>query len=310
MRVLAVNPGNTSTKIAVFDEDRPVLVTTVEHQDDALARFASIGDQLDYRVGLVREALGHAGLSAAEFDAVMGRGGLPGPLEGGTYTVSDATLADLRSPRAEHASNLGGQMARQLAGQAGAACVHCRPGSGGRADRRRPYQRGSGATQAVVQPRPQHEGDRTPGRGRPWLGLYEDPARRRAFGHRGLPVRPGGRLQGRAIDYADEHIGKTNTASEIVSADGKVGYGVSGARPPSTLTPKVRAAAEATRHHRGCSEIPELCDLERQGADLVGTRATTVKAMGGSQEYGPEVHGELYPKCPSCRRLFGFLGGK
>ncbi|WP_285390640.1 polymorphic toxin-type HINT domain-containing protein [Streptomyces sp. RKAG337] len=112
------------------------------------------------------------------------------------------------------------------------------------------------------------------------------------------------------LDIADGHIGKTNTASEIVSADGKVGHGVSGARAPSALTPQVRTAAEATGHHRGCSEIGALCELELQGADLTGTKATTVKVMGGSQEYGPEAHGELYPKCPSCRALFDFLDGK
>lgn len=112
------------------------------------------------------------------------------------------------------------------------------------------------------------------------------------------------------LDIADENIGSTNTASEIVSADGKVGYGVSGARAPSALTPQVRTAAEATGHHRGCSEIGALCQLELQGADLRGTKATTVKVMGGTQEYGPEVHGELYPKCPSCRALFDFLDGR
>jgi hypothetical protein len=83
------------------------------------------------------------------------------------------------------------------------------------------------------------------------------------------------------LDIADENIGQTNTASEIVSADGKVGYGVSGARAPSALIPQVRTAAEATGHHRGCSEIGALCELELQGADLAGTKATTVKVMGG-----------------------------
>ncbi|MEW2505940.1 polymorphic toxin-type HINT domain-containing protein [Amycolatopsis sp. NPDC047767] len=112
------------------------------------------------------------------------------------------------------------------------------------------------------------------------------------------------------LDIADANIGRTNTASEITSADGRVGYGVSGARAPTALTPQVRTAAEATGHHMGCSEIGALCELELQGADLVGTKATTVKVMGGSQEYGPEQHGELYPKCPSCRALFDFLDGK
>ncbi|WP_077936664.1 MULTISPECIES: ricin-type beta-trefoil lectin domain protein [unclassified Micromonospora] len=112
------------------------------------------------------------------------------------------------------------------------------------------------------------------------------------------------------LDLADESIGKTNTASEIVSVDGMVGRGVSGARELSDLTPQVRTAAEATGHHRGCSEIGALCELELQGAELAGAKATTVKVMGGSQEYGPEVHGEIYPKCPSCVRLFDFLDGR
>ena len=112
--ILAVNPGATSTKLGVFEDEQPVFKTTVEHQGASLDRFARVVDQLDYRRGLILAALQRAGIDLAVLDAVVGRGGPLKPLEGGTYAVNAALLADLGAAR-EHASILGGMLADALA---------------------------------------------------------------------------------------------------------------------------------------------------------------------------------------------------
>jgi butyrate kinase len=121
-RVLAVNPGSTSTKLAVYDGERAVLEETVSHGDHELAPFRDrpILDQLDLRLGEVRAVLRSAGVDLAAPAATVGRGGLLRPLASGTYLVSDAMLAELRTAeRGEHASNLGAFLARRLADPAG-----------------------------------------------------------------------------------------------------------------------------------------------------------------------------------------------
>jgi butyrate kinase len=120
--ILAVNPGSTSTKIAVYHGVRVVLEETVHHGDVELAPFRDrpVLDQLELRLGAVLESLAAQGLDASALDAAVGRGGLLRPLRSGTYSVSDAMLADLRAAgRGEHASNLGAFLARRLAEPAG-----------------------------------------------------------------------------------------------------------------------------------------------------------------------------------------------
>ena len=117
-KILALNPGATSTKIAVFDGDQVLLKTMVEHQGSSLDGFARVIDQLDYRRDLILSALQEAGIALDELDAVVGRGGLLKPIPGGTYAVNAALLADLGKGR-EHASNLGGVLADSLAGPLG-----------------------------------------------------------------------------------------------------------------------------------------------------------------------------------------------
>ena len=113
-KILALNPGATSTKIAVFEGDRPALKATIEHQGASLDPFARVMDQFHYRRDLILATLADAGLSLGDMDAVVGRGGLLKSVEGGTYLVNDTLLADLRTGR-EHASNLGGILADALA---------------------------------------------------------------------------------------------------------------------------------------------------------------------------------------------------
>lgn len=114
-RILALNPGATSTKFAVFDDEQPILQRTVEHQGSDLQAFARICDQADYRLDLIKAALDAESIPLSSLHAVVGRGGLLKPLTSGTYNVSEAMLADLRAgARGEHASNLGGIIADAL----------------------------------------------------------------------------------------------------------------------------------------------------------------------------------------------------
>ncbi|MCL2609476.1 MAG: butyrate kinase [Treponema sp.] len=120
MDILAINPGSTSTKIAVFRDEKPIFEKTLRHTMEELAGFASIADQYAFRKGVLEAALAEAGIEPASLDAVVGRGGLLKPIPGGTYRVGEAMLADLRrSPLGEHASNLGGLIAYELASGAG-----------------------------------------------------------------------------------------------------------------------------------------------------------------------------------------------
>lgn len=112
--ILALNPGATSTKLGVFEGDQAVFRTTVEHQGSSLDGYARVVDQLDYRQELILAALHRAGINLEVLDAVVGRGGPLKPIEGGTYAVNSALLADLGSVR-EHASILGGMLADALA---------------------------------------------------------------------------------------------------------------------------------------------------------------------------------------------------
>jgi butyrate kinase len=126
-RVLAINPGGTSTKIGVYTREGAELAWTIRHGDEELARFRGrpMLARLDYRAGLIErelEAGGYyqAGLGVARFAAVAGRGGFLQPLPCGTYLVDDAMLEELwLARRGEHASNLGALLALRFAQAAG-----------------------------------------------------------------------------------------------------------------------------------------------------------------------------------------------
>lgn len=119
-RILAINPGSTSTKIAVFAGHEPVFVETIRHDDMELASFGSVMDQEGHRRDLILAALHRHGLAVADLAAVIGRGGLMRPIAGGTYAVNETMLDDLHSCRfGTHASNLGAILARDLADEAG-----------------------------------------------------------------------------------------------------------------------------------------------------------------------------------------------
>lgn len=114
MRILAINPGSTSTKIAVYEDEKPCFVTTLRHSVEELAAFPRIIDQFEFRKELVLKSL-HAHHIPFLFDGIIGRGGLLKPIPGGVYEVNDAMLDDITHALRSHACNLGCLIASELA---------------------------------------------------------------------------------------------------------------------------------------------------------------------------------------------------
>jgi len=119
-KILVINPGSTSTKVAYFEDDRKVWQETVRHNPEELAKFENIADQHEFRKNTILTLLKEKGVNLSEIDAFVGRGGLLHPMEGGTYRVNEKMLDDLRNrPMGQHASNLGALIAYELAKEAG-----------------------------------------------------------------------------------------------------------------------------------------------------------------------------------------------
>lgn len=115
IRSLIINPGSTSTKIGVFDDETQILDKTLRHTTEEIAQFPTIYAQKDFRKQIILDALKEENIDPKTFQVIVGRGGLLKPIPGGTYAVSDALLADLKNPpQGEHASNLGGILAREI----------------------------------------------------------------------------------------------------------------------------------------------------------------------------------------------------
>jgi len=115
-RILVINPGSTSTKIGVFDEDRSVFEKTIRHETETINQYPTIIDQYEFRKHTILEALDEEGINISKLSAVCGRGGLLKPIEGGTYLVNEEMLCDLREGvSGQHASNLGGILAFEIA---------------------------------------------------------------------------------------------------------------------------------------------------------------------------------------------------
>ncbi len=119
-KILAINPGSTSTKIAVYEDEKELFSVSINHSAEELSKFNRILDQKAYRTELIKKELQQRGIEITSLSAVVGRGGLLKPLESGTYEVNDAMIKDLeRAERGEHASNLGAVIAKEIADEAG-----------------------------------------------------------------------------------------------------------------------------------------------------------------------------------------------
>jgi butyrate kinase len=118
-RLLVINPGSTSTKIAVYDDEQPIFVETLRHSSQEIASFSHILDQYDLRLKAVLRSLEERQIPLDSLAAVVGRGGVLRPIPSGTYQVNDKMVAELsgRNKEREHASNLGGPLARNIAGR-------------------------------------------------------------------------------------------------------------------------------------------------------------------------------------------------
>ena len=116
IRLLVINPGSTSTKIAVFDDENIIFEETLRHSTEEISSFNRIYDQFEFRREIILKSLEKNNISLESLDAIVGRGGLLKPIEGGTYEINEVMIEDLKSSsRGEHASNLGGILAYEIA---------------------------------------------------------------------------------------------------------------------------------------------------------------------------------------------------
>ncbi len=120
VKSLIINPGSTSTKIGVFEDENLILETTLRHTTEEIAQFATIFDQREFRKNIILDFLKAENFDVKSLDVIVGRGGLLKPIPGGTYEVSDELLEDLKiGKQGQHASNLGGILAREIADEIG-----------------------------------------------------------------------------------------------------------------------------------------------------------------------------------------------
>jgi butyrate kinase len=114
-KILVINPGSTSTKIGVYEDETQLFEKTLRHPTEEIAKYASIVDQKDFRMNMILDMLKENDFDVKTLDVVVGRGGLLKPIPGGTYAVSDDLLKDLiAGVQGQHASNLGGILAREI----------------------------------------------------------------------------------------------------------------------------------------------------------------------------------------------------
>lgn len=114
---LIINPGSTSTKLALYDGTEKVVQENIEHDAAQLHQFESIAEQVPFRLQIIRDFMARSSIRDTELSAVMGRGGLVFGLKTGGYEVNDDLCQALVSDKLSqaHASNLGGLLAREVA---------------------------------------------------------------------------------------------------------------------------------------------------------------------------------------------------
>lgn len=115
-RILAINPGSTSTKIAVFEGETQVFIKNIKHPAEDIAQFAVITDQYEFRKGIILSELKENNIDLNTIKVIVGRGGLVKFIPSGVYTVNEAMENDLKAGvNGQHASNLGGLIAADIA---------------------------------------------------------------------------------------------------------------------------------------------------------------------------------------------------
>ncbi len=116
MQILVINPGSTSTKIAVYEDEKVVMLCNIKHPVEELAKFEKITDQYEFRKELVLQELEKMDIPF-RFDAIIGRGGLAKPIAGGVYEINEQMIADTHHAIRKHACNLGCIIAYKLAAE-------------------------------------------------------------------------------------------------------------------------------------------------------------------------------------------------
>jgi butyrate kinase len=115
-KILAINPGSTSTKIAVYLGSKPIFLKNIFHPAEELRKFKRITDQYEYRKKHILEELSQSHIDISIIDAIVGRGGLLRPIKSGVYRINERMKMDLLSDDIrEHASNLGALIAEEIA---------------------------------------------------------------------------------------------------------------------------------------------------------------------------------------------------
>lgn len=115
-RILTINPGSTSTKIAVFENNTPVFIKTLKHSAEELKPYSSIVDQYQFRKEAILSELKTGEIDINSINIIVGRGGLVKPIPSGVYEVNERMKEDLKKGvSGQHASNLGGLIAEDIA---------------------------------------------------------------------------------------------------------------------------------------------------------------------------------------------------
>ncbi|MBO4997164.1 MAG: butyrate kinase [Lachnospira sp.] len=115
-KILIINPGSTSTKIGVYEDETQVMEETLRHSTEEIAKYATIYEQKDFRKEVIVGVLKDKGVELSSIDVVVGRGGMLKPISGGTYATTPELLEDLKvGVQGQHASNLGGILAAEIA---------------------------------------------------------------------------------------------------------------------------------------------------------------------------------------------------
>lgn len=119
-KMLIINPGSTSTKIAIYDDEKEVFVEVIRHSAEEIGKYSNIPAQYEFRKRIIEETLRDNGFKIEGLAAIVSRGGLIKPLKSGTYGINQSMIEDLeKGVQGEHASNLGGLIAYSIAEEVG-----------------------------------------------------------------------------------------------------------------------------------------------------------------------------------------------
>lgn len=118
-RILSINPGSTSTKIGIFDDNNKLLEKVIRHSTEELTRYAKVADQFEFRRSEITQALDENEITLESLTAIACRGGLTKPISGGTYLVTDEVCEMQRTSPYQHPANLACIIGKDMADQLG-----------------------------------------------------------------------------------------------------------------------------------------------------------------------------------------------